>query len=80
MFLERNPNEEVTAAPEKLYGTIDHPELYVGLQAEDAKSIIKGAGPCPGYTTSYSILADAIVFIRGGRLFTADFTPHNLTA
>ena len=79
-FLEWNPNPEVAAAAEKLYGTIDHLELYAGLQAEDAKPVVTGAGLCPGYTISRAILADAIALIRGDRLFTADFTPHNLTA
>ena len=79
-FLEWNPNEEVAAAAEKLYGTIDHLELYAGLQAEDTKPVVTGAGLCPGYTISRAILADAIALIRGDRFFTADFTPHNLTA
>ena len=79
-FLEWNPNEEVAAAAEKLYGTIDHLELYAGLQAEDTKPVVTGAGLCPGYTISRAILADAIALIRGDRLFTADFTAHNLTA
>ncbi|KAF9650781.1 heme peroxidase [Thelephora ganbajun] len=79
-FLEWNPNEEIAAAAEKLYGTIDNLELYAGLQAEATKPVVKGAGLCPGYTISRAILADAIALIRGDRLFTADFTPHNLTA
>jgi hypothetical protein len=79
-FLEWNPDPEIAAAAEKLYGTIDHLELYAGLQAEDAKPVVTGAGLCPGYTISRAILADAIALIRGDRLFTADFTPHNLTA
>ena len=79
-FLEWNPDKEVAAAAEKLYGSIDHLELYAGLQAEDTKPVVKGAGLCPGYTISRAILADAVALIRGDRLFTADFTPHNLTA
>lgn len=79
-FLEWNPNPEIAAAAEKLYGTIDHLELYTGLQAEETKPVVTGAGLCPGYTISRAILADAIALIRGDRLFTADFTPHNLTA
>ena len=79
-FLEWNPNPEIAAAAEKLYGTIDHLELYTGLQAEDTKPVVTGASLCPGYTISRAILADAIALIRGDRLFTADFTPHNLTA
>ena len=78
--MEWNPNLEVAATAEKPHGTIDHLELYVGLQAEDAKPVVTGAGLCPGYTTSRAILADAIALVRGDRLFTVDFTPHNLTA
>ena len=78
--MEWNPDKEVAAAAEKLYGDIDHLELYTGLQAEATKPVIKGAGLCPGYTISRAILADAIALIRGDRLFTADFTAHNLTA
>lgn len=32
---------------EKLYGDIDHLELYAGLQAEEAKPVVEGAGLCP---------------------------------
>ena len=78
--MEWNPDPEVAAAAEKLYGSIDNLELYTGLQAEEAKPVVTGAGLCPGYTISWAILADAIALIRGDRLFTADFTPHNLTA
>jgi hypothetical protein len=80
-FLEWNPDTEIAAAAEKLYGEIDRPlELYAGLQAEATKPVVTGAGLCPGYSISRAILADAIALIRGDRLFTADFTPHNLTA
>ena len=79
-FLEWNPDKEVADAAEKLYGEIDNLELYTGLQAEATKPVVTGAGLCPGYTISRAILADAIALIRGDRLFTADFTPHNLTA
>ena len=79
-FLEWNPQPEIAAAAEKLYGDIDHLELYAGLQAEDTKPVVKGAGLCPGYTISRAILADAVALIRGDRFFTADFTTNNLTA
>ena len=79
-FLEWNPDAEIANAAEKLYGDIDSLELYPGLQAEATKPVVAGAGLCPGYTISRAILADAIALIRGDRLFTADFTPHNLTA
>lgn len=32
------------------------------------------------YTISRAILADAIALTRGDRFFTADYTPHNMTA
>ncbi|KAF9240684.1 heme peroxidase [Melanogaster broomeanus] len=79
-FLEWNPNPEVADAAEKLYGHIDNLELYVGLQAEDTKPVIEGAGLCPGYTISRAILSDAIALTRGDRFFTEDFTPYNMTA
>jgi hypothetical protein len=46
--LEWNSNPEVADAAEKLYGDIENLELYVGLQAEEAKPVIEGAGLCPG--------------------------------
>ncbi|KAF9482553.1 linoleate diol synthase [Pholiota conissans] len=79
-FLEWNSNPEIADAAEKLYGNIDHLELYVGLQAEEAKPLVDGAGLCPGYTVSRAILSDAIALTRGDRYFTHDFTPYNLTA
>ena len=78
--MEWNPDKEIATAAEKLYGDIDHLELYTGLQAEAIKPVIKGAGLCPGYTISRAILADAITLVRGDRFFTTDFTAHNLTA
>lgn len=47
-FKEWNPRPDIAEAAEKLYGDIDHLELYVGLQAEDAKPVMDGAGLCPG--------------------------------
>lgn len=79
-FLEWNSNPEIAFAAEKLYGDIQYLELYVGLQAEEAKPLVEGAGLCPGYTVSRAILADAIALTRGDRFFTHDFTPYNLTA
>jgi cytochrome P450 len=79
-FLEWNPNHEVADAAEKLYGHIDNLELYVGLQAEETKPLIEGAGLCPGYTISRAILSDAFALTRGDRFYTQDFTPYNLTA
>lgn len=79
-FLEWNSNPEIAEAAERLYSNIDNLELYVGLQAEEAKPIVDGAGLCPGYTISRAILSDAMALTRGDRFFTADFTPYNLTA
>jgi hypothetical protein len=79
-FREWNPRPEIADAAEKLYGHIDHLELYVGLQAEEAKPVVDGAGLCPGYTISRAILSDAIALTRGDRFFTSDYTPFNMTA
>lgn len=62
-----------------LYKNIDNLELHVGMQAEQAKVPGPGAGLCPGYTISRSILADAVCLTRGDRFLTVDFTPFNLT-
>lgn len=48
--------------------------LKVGLQAEETKPPIPGAGLCPGYTISRAILADAVCLSRGDRFLTVDFT------
>ncbi|TBU30522.1 heme peroxidase [Dichomitus squalens] len=79
-FLEWNPDPEIASAAEKLYGHIDRLELYVGLQAEEAKPVVEGAGLCPSYTISRAILSDAIALTRGDRFYTADYTPFNMTA
>ena len=78
-FREWNPDPEIAAVAEKLYGTIDRLELYAGLQAEGTQPAEYG-GLCPGHTISHAVLADAIALIHGDRHFTADSTPHNLTA
>ncbi|KAI0035301.1 linoleate diol synthase [Vararia minispora EC-137] len=79
-FRRWNPNPEIAETAERLYGDIENLELYVGLQAEEAKQVVDGAGLCPGYTISRAILADAIALTRGDRFFTADYTPYNMTA
>ncbi|EIM86629.1 linoleate diol synthase [Stereum hirsutum FP-91666 SS1] len=79
-FRKWNPDAEIAYAAEKLYGDIENLELYVGLQAEQAKPLVDGAGLCPGYTISRAILSDAIALTRGDRFFTADYTPFNMTA
>lgn len=52
--------------------------LKVGLQAEETKPPIPGAGLCPGYTISRAILADAVCLTRGDRFLTVDFTRRYL--
>jgi linoleate 10R-lipoxygenase len=47
-FLEWNSNPEIAGVAEKLYANIEYLELYVGLQAEEAKPLVDGAGLCPG--------------------------------
>lgn len=49
----------------------------VGLQAEETKPPIPGAGLCPGYTISRAILADAVCLTRGDRFLTVDFTRES---
>lgn len=46
--MEWNSNLEIAEAAERLYSNIDNLELYVGLQAEEAKPLVDGAGLCPG--------------------------------
>jgi linoleate 10R-lipoxygenase len=48
--------------------------VKVGLQAEEAKDPVPGAGLCPGYTISRAILADAVSLTRGDPYFTTEFT------
>ncbi|KAH7919845.1 heme peroxidase [Leucogyrophana mollusca] len=79
-FKEWNPDPEIHKPAESLYGDINNLELHVGLQAEETKPPIPGAGLCPGYTVSRAILADAVCLTRGDRFLTVDFTPFNLTS
>ena len=66
-------------AAEALYQDIDNLELHVGLQAEEAKVPMAGAGLCPGYTISRAILADAVCLTRGDRFLTTDMTRAYLS-
>ncbi|KAL4992319.1 heme peroxidase [Aspergillus falconensis] len=67
-------------AVEALYGHPDNIELYVGVQAEEAKKpFLPGAGLCPGFTISFAILSDAVALVRGDRFYTVDYSPVNLT-
>ena len=47
-FLEWNSDKDIAEAAERLYSNINNLELYVGLQAEEAKKPVEGAGLCPG--------------------------------
>jgi linoleate 10R-lipoxygenase len=47
-FFEWNSDEEIAKTAEFLYTNIDNLELYVGLQAEEAKKPVEGAGLCSG--------------------------------
>jgi linoleate 10R-lipoxygenase len=65
---------------EALYGHPDNIELYVGIQAEEAKKpFFPGSGLCPGFTISVAILSDAVALVRGDRFYTVDYSPANLT-
>ncbi|RKF83011.1 Psi-producing oxygenase A [Golovinomyces cichoracearum] len=79
-FEDINPDRAVA---EKLRNLYDHPdsvELYAGLIAEKAKPPMSpGSGLCVNFTTSYSILADAVSLVRGDRFYTTDYTAKRLT-
>ncbi|KAG8939990.1 hypothetical protein FRC04_005695 [Tulasnella sp. 424] len=79
-FEEWNPRKDIADAGRRLYQHPDNIELYVGLQAEESKKVVPGAGLCPGFTMSRAILADAVALVRGDRFLTNDFTAYNLTA
>ncbi|KAF8443793.1 heme peroxidase [Boletus edulis BED1] len=79
-FQEWNPDPVIHSAAEEIYGHIDNLELYVGVQAEETKPPMPGAGLCPGYTISRAILSDAVCLTRGDRFLTVDLTPYNLTS
>ncbi|KIJ37088.1 hypothetical protein M422DRAFT_232076 [Sphaerobolus stellatus SS14] len=79
-FAEWNPDPEVHLVAERLYHDIENMELYVGMQAEEARPSRPGSGLASGYTMSRSILADAVALIRGDRFLTIEYTPHNLTS
>ncbi|KAF7594156.1 hypothetical protein BBP40_010005 [Aspergillus hancockii] len=80
-FEEVNSDPAVAEALEGLYGHPDNIELYVGVQAEEAKKpFFPGSGLCPGFTISATILADANTLVRGDRFYTIDYSPVNLTS
>lgn len=55
-FLEWNSDPEIATTAELIYGDINKLELYVGLQAEEAKPLVDGAGLCPGKLSSIRVL------------------------
>jgi cytochrome P450 len=79
-FLEVNSNPAIAEALDALYSHPDNIELYVGIQAEEAKKpFYPGSGLCPGFTISAAILSDAVALVRGDRFYTVDYSPANLT-
>ncbi|KAF9506550.1 hypothetical protein BS47DRAFT_1367288 [Hydnum rufescens UP504] len=60
-------------------GNIENLELYVGLAAEENRTVKPGVGFCSPYTTARAVLADAVALVRGDRYLTYDLTPFNLT-
>ena len=52
-------------AAEHLYRDIDNLELYVGLQAEEAKPVVEGSGLCPG-KFQFSVTFWGSVFFLAG--------------
>ncbi|GFG11879.1 psi-producing oxygenase A [Aspergillus lentulus] len=79
-FLEVNSKPAIAEALDALYGHPDNIELYVGIQAEEAKEpFYPGSGLCPGFTISAAILSDAVALVRGDRFYTVDYSPASLT-
>ncbi|KAL5361997.1 heme peroxidase [Aspergillus floccosus] len=75
-----NSDPAIAEALEALYGHPDNIELYVGVQAEEAKEPLSpGSGLCPSFTISVAILSDAVALVRGDRFYTVDYSPVNLT-
>ncbi|RDW95053.1 hypothetical protein BP5796_00816 [Coleophoma crateriformis] len=79
-FEDINPDPAVAESLRNLYDNVDSVEMYPGLVAEKAKPpMTPGSGLCVNFTTSYSILSDAVALVRGDRFYTLDYTPKNLT-
>ncbi|KAG6996003.1 Psi-producing oxygenase A [Fusarium oxysporum f. sp. conglutinans] len=78
---DMNPDPSVAEALEAMYGHPDNVELYPGLLAEETKKPMEpGSGLCPGFTTSFAIMSDAVALVRGDRFYTVDYSPSNLTS
>ncbi|KAH7885086.1 heme peroxidase [Phlebopus sp. FC_14] len=78
-FEEWNPDKDVAATAQRLYGHIDNLELYVGLQCEEYMPLSPGLRFSCGYTMTRAVLSDAIALIRGDRFYTTCNTPASLT-
>ncbi|KAL3423111.1 linoleate diol synthase [Phlyctema vagabunda] len=79
-FEDINPDPVVAERLRNLYDNVDSVEMYPGLVAEKPKPPMSpGSGLCVNFTTSYSILSDAVALVRGDRFYTTDYTPKNLT-
>ena len=63
--MEWNSDPEIAQVAEHLYSDIDSLELYVGLQAEEAKPVVDGAGLCPGRFRSPIHFEFSISFLAG---------------
>ncbi|KAL4935916.1 hypothetical protein BDV06DRAFT_217065 [Aspergillus oleicola] len=87
MFFKLKPHStfgivftHASALVEALYDHPDNIELYVGVQAEEAKApFYPGSGLCSGFTISTAILFDAVTLVRGDRFYMTDYSPANLT-
>jgi len=42
--------------------------------------MVPGSGLCPGFTTSFTILSDAVALVRGDRFYTIDYNAKSLTS
>jgi linoleate 10R-lipoxygenase len=63
--LEWNSDKEIAEAAERLYTNIENLELYVGLQAEEAKKPVEGAGLCPGSFQRPALFTRLIISVQG---------------
>ncbi|EXK24073.1 hypothetical protein FOMG_19185 [Fusarium oxysporum f. sp. melonis 26406] len=80
-FADMNSDPSIAEALEAMYGHPDNVELYPGLLAEETKKPMEpGSGLCPGFTTSFAIMSDAVALVRGDRFYTVDYSPSNLTS
>lgn len=77
-FQEINPDPYVANTLEKLYGHVDHVEMYPGMFLEGCKPRMDpGMGLCAPYTVTRAVFSDAITLVRADRFLTlvCPFTP-----